>query len=271
MSQLRVKLILNEGGEGVPLSQLTDIANETEKFLRYLAEDSGISNTKRADWLARNFVNESVRFDVERESAVTTDQCKEFNGNFEYVNRLKSQRRTIDGSRVRHRTLVQFTKIASALGPHEKVSFGLFRPEEEKPYRHVPLTKREAEMMAGHLAEQVTYRGSLHGEIHNVGVEELWFQLRRSRTQDLVRCEFREPLYEQVIEACLHRHARVYVHGMITARRIDREVSTILVDRIKAAPVLTDERYEAFFGADPNYTGELSSEEFEERSTQYEQ
>jgi len=268
MSQLRVKIILNEGGEGVPLSQLSDIADEAEKFLRYLAEDSGIV-ARRADWLARNFRNESVRFDVERESSITIDQVKEFNTRFEYVNRLKSERRPLNGV-VSHRTLVQFTKIAGPLGPHEKIAFGLYRPEEEEPYRLIPLTKRDAEIMGSQLAEEVTYRGSLQGEMHNVGVEELWFQLRLARSRELVRCNFREPLYEQVIEACKQRHARIYVHGMITARRIDREISSIVVEKIKAAPILTEARYQAFFGADPNYTGDLTSEDFAERSTRYE-
>jgi hypothetical protein len=61
MPLLRVKVVLNEGGEGVPLSQLTDIANEVENFLRYLADDAGIE-VNRADWLARAFENKSVRF-----------------------------------------------------------------------------------------------------------------------------------------------------------------------------------------------------------------
>jgi hypothetical protein len=78
MSRLRVKLILNEGGEGVPLSQLTDIAEEAEKFLRYLAHDAGLT-IQRGEWLARNFVNDSVRFDIEKESFQPIEAVKEFN------------------------------------------------------------------------------------------------------------------------------------------------------------------------------------------------
>jgi hypothetical protein len=271
MSRLRVRIVLNEGGEGVPLSQLTDVADEAEKFFRYLAEDVGV-NVRRADWLARNFDNRSVRFDVEREAMITLDQAKEFNSKFDHINRIKSERGQLNGE-VSYRTVVQFTRVARALGPHEKVTFGLYRPEgeeDEQPFRWASLTKREAELLAYHLAEEVTYRGSLHGAIHNVGVEELWFQLRRTGSEELVRCEFRESLYEQIIESCRRRHARVYVHGMITARRVDREISKVIADRIKVAPVLSDERYQSFFGADPNYAGDINSEDFAERATRYE-
>jgi hypothetical protein len=254
---------MNEGGEGVPLSQLTDIAEEAEKFLRYLAEDAGIS-MRRGDWLARNFENRSVRFDIEREVSTSIEEAKEFNRKFEYVDRVKAERRSLNGE-VRHRTLVQYAKIADALGPHEKIAFGLYRIDEPQPYRYAPLTKREAEILSGFLAQEITYRGSIHGVIHGLGVEDLWFQLRRAGARDLVRCDFREDLYQAVIDACERRHAIVYVHGQITARRVDREIIKVRAERIKVAPPLSDERYRSFFGADPNYTGELSSEEFIER------
>jgi hypothetical protein len=256
-------MILNEGGEGVPLSQLTDIAEEAEKFLRYLAEDAGIT-IRRNEWLARNFENSSVRFDIERETSTPIEQAKEFNRKFEYVDRVKTERRSLNGE-VKQRTLVQYTKIAKALGPHEKLAFGLYLPDQEKPYRHLPLTKREAEILATFLSEEVTYRGSIHGMIHDIGIEELWFHLRPAKGGNLVRCDFDEALYHEVHDASARRHATVYVHGLITARRVDREITKLHAERIKVAPALTDDKYLGFFGADPHYTGDITSEEFVER------
>jgi hypothetical protein len=37
-------------------------------------------------------------------------------------------------------------------------------------------------------------------------------------------------------------------------------------EKIKLAARLTEERYQSFFGSDPNYTGEMTSEDFVERS-----
>jgi hypothetical protein len=267
MPLLRIKMVLNEGGEGVPLAQLTDIAEEAEKFLRYLAEDAGI-NVKRGEWLARNFRNRSVRFDVEREATVAIEAVKEFNRKFEYVDLVRSEKRPLNGE-VRHRTLLQYTKIAKALGPHEKIAFGLYRvddTESDRPYKYAPLTKRDAEILSSYLSEEITYRGSVHGAIHDVGVAELWFHLRRFGTEDLIRCEFRELLYDDVIEACERRHSLVYVHGLITARRVDREITKVRAEQIKVGPRLTEEQYQSFFGAYPNYTGEISSEDFTERN-----
>lgn len=162
-------------------------------------------------------------------------------------------------------TLAQYAKIAKVLGPHEKVAFGLYHGDEQLPYRYAPLTKREAEILSGFLAEEVTYRGSIHGTIHDIGIEELAFHLRRAGTRDLVRCDFREYLYHDVHEACERREAVVYVHGLITARRVDREVMKVRAEKIKVAPGLSDERYRAFFGADADYSGQDSSAEFIER------
>lgn len=267
MPLLRVKIILNEGGEGVPLSQLTDIADEAEKFLRYLAEDAGI-NVERGDWLARNFRNQSVRFDVERETTIPIEAAKEFNRKFEYVDAVMRQRRPLNGE-IRHRTMVQYTKVAKALGPHEKLAFGLYRADDvtaKRPYKYAPLTKRDAEILSGFLSEEVTYRGSIHGHMHQLGVAELWFHLREAGSGELVRCDFREDVYRVVVEACERRNALIYVHGRITARRADRAVTRMRVDLIKAAPRLTEEQYLSFFGADPNYTGDMSSEDFIERN-----
>lgn len=271
MSRLRVKLILNEGGEGVPLSQLTDIAEEAEKFLRYLAQDAGLT-IQRGEWLARNFVNDSVRFDIEKESFQPIEGVKEFNRLFEFVDSIKANAGLLNGE-VRHRTLVQYAKVAEALGPHEKLAFGLYRPDdpdESKPYKFAPLSKREAVNLASFLSQEITYRGSVQGEIHNVGVADLNFQLRLSRSKELIRCEFKDSLYEEVIEACERRHSRVFVHGIITARRVDRHILLVKAERLKTAPVLSDARYRSFFGADPNYTGDASSEEFTDRNAGYE-
>lgn len=267
MPLLRVKMVLNEGGEGVPLSQLTDIAEEAEKFLRYLAADAGIE-VSRGEWLARKFQNRSVRFDVEREANIPIEAAKEFNRKFEYVDAVRTQRKPLNGE-VKHRTLLQYTKVAKALGPHEKIAFGLYRVDDattDKPYRYAPLTKRDAEILSGYLSEEITYRGSIHGVIHNVGIAELWFHLRRSGTEELIRCDFSEPLYHDVIDACESRRSRIYVHGLITARRVDRAVTKVRVEKIKVGPRLAEEQYQSFFGADPNYTGDMKSEDFTEQN-----
>ena len=215
---------------------------------------------RRTDWLARNFDNRSVRFDVEREASIPIKSAKEFNQKFEYVDRVRADRRALNGE-VRHRTLTQYAKIAGPLGPHEKVAFGLYHVDEDKPYKHVPLTKRDAELLTVFLSEELTYRGSIHGVIHDVGIEELWFHLRRTGSKELVRCEFSEDLYDDVHDACQHRHALIYVHGALTVRRVDRSITSAYATRIKVAPHLSDERYRNFFGAQPGYGGDLSSED----------
>lgn len=259
-ARLRVRLVLNEGGEGVPLAQLSGVSEEAEKFLRYLASDAGIS-VQRPDWLARNFKNGSLNFDIEDTATHDVDEVKAFNHRFAHVAAVKAGREKLNGI-VKHRTVLQFAKVADSLAAHEKLAFGLYRPNEETPFEWSPLTKREATDLKGRLLEEVSFKGTLQGSIHNIAVADLWFHLRDSRSEELVRCEFETKSYDEVIEAAHTRNARVYVRGSIVARRADRHVQRVKVARVVLAPTLSEERYQSFFGADPNYTGKMSTEEF---------
>lgn len=260
MAKLRVKLILNEGGEGIPLSQLAPISEETEKFLRYLAADAGMTINK-SDWIAREFENKSVRFNIEDNGIHNADVIKAFNHKLTYVSDFDSSQKTLNGE-VQHRTLLQYAKIADALSSHEKLSFGLMRPNDKIPFEYKSLTKSAAIDLKATLTEEISYKGTIQGTIHNIAIADLWFNLRRDRHNDLVRCEFDERQYEELIDAAHKRKARIFVRGVISARRIDRAVQRIEVVQVQAAPELSQGQYEAFFGLDPDYTGTLSTSEF---------
>ena len=63
MANVRVRLILNEGRHGAPLSKLSKWRN-LERFRKSLASDSQI-DTKPGEWVAANFTNSSVAYDAE--------------------------------------------------------------------------------------------------------------------------------------------------------------------------------------------------------------
>jgi len=261
LAKLRIRLKLNEGGEGAPLDQLADIGRQAERFLRFLAADLGMPVPK-GEWLARNFLNGSVEFDSEHPAEYTPQQIASFNAAFLEIASLGADDDHQPSAPIQHRTMLQFTRIAESVAVHERVGFGLYRATDRQPYQWRPLSKRDALTIKERLAAEVTYVGATSGRIRDVIVEGTPAFYLRVRSGDLVRCVVSETLYRETLELIRDRGALVYVHGRIRARRIDRSIREIFVRRIKAAPKLTPEQYEEFFGVDPNYTGELTTEEF---------
>lgn len=258
MSRLRIRLVLNEGGEGAPFGQIVDVGREVERFLRYLAQDAGIA-IERAEWVARDFENASVRFDIEAPTSVDERAIESFNRKFEYVV-------AFDGSKpldptVKRRTILQFAKSAAALNAHEKMSFGLYHPGDEKPYEYRHLSKLRAVELQNKLNETLRFITTLQGTIHNLGVEERYFNLRERKSDKLIRCDFPAQLYNAVHEAATKPNGLVYVRGNVEQRRVDRAVEGMKVKDIKAAPRAPDV-IERLFGQHPDYTGEVTTQEF---------
>ena len=263
MSRLRVRLVLNEGGEGAPLGQIVDVGKEFERFLRYLAEDSGIAIGRR-DWVAHDFENGSVKFDVEAPTVVPDEIIERFNRKFQFVSSFDPNKQPLDGT-VRHQTLLQFTKAADALSAHEKMSFGLYQPDAEKPYEYRHLSKLHAADLQQKLTEKLRFRSTIQGTIHNLGVEEHYFQLRERKSSRLIRCDFPAVLYDQVHIAARNPSSLVYVRGQISQRRVDRFVESVRVEVIKAAPPAPDV-FNKLFGQFPDFTGDLTTQEFIDQS-----
>ena len=262
MSRLRVRLVLNEGGEGAPLGQIIDISREFERFLRYLAEDAGIAVGRR-DWVAREFENASVRFDVEAPAKFDEQSIDDFNRKFEAVDNYKANSEKLPPG-VRFATILQYTKAAEALAAHEKVSFGLYRSDGDKPYEYRRLSKLRANELQQRLNEKLTFKTTVQGTMHDVGIEEHYFNLRERKSGRLLRCDFPSSLYDQVHAAAASPDRLVYVRGYISERRVDRFIESVKADQVRAAPPLPDV-FTKLFGMFPEYTQGLPTEEFVEK------
>jgi len=262
LSRLRIRLVLNEGGEGAPLGQIVDIGREVERFLRYLAEDCGIDVSRR-DWVARDFENASVRFDVEAPAQIPDEMIAAFNARFETVAAYDPTSQALP-SGIRHQTVLQFAKAADALAAHEKMSFGLYRPDGDKPYEYRHLSKLRAAELQQKLTERLSFTTTVQGSIHNLGVEEHYFNLRERKTGRLVRCDFSAELYDEVHAAASNPAALVYVRGHVSQRRVDRFLEGVKVQSIKAAPAAPDV-FNKLFGMYPNFTGGLDTLDFIDR------
>lgn len=259
MSRLRVRLVLNEGGEGAPLGQIIDISKEVERFLRYLAEDAGIVVGRR-DWVARDFENASVRFDVEAPAKFDEQGIDEFNRKFASVDSYEPGTQQLPQG-VRFVTVLQYAKAADALAAHENVSFGLYRADGDKPFTFKRLSKLRANELQQKLNERIVFKTTVQGTMHNVGIEENYFNLRERRSGRLLRCDYPAALYDEVHAAATSPDALVYVRGHVSQRRVDHFIESVKAQHVVAAPSIPDV-FSKLFGQKPDYTLGMTTEEF---------
>lgn len=261
MSKLRIRLKLNEGGEGAPLSQLVDVLTEAEKYFRYLAEDVGLA-VSRGNWITTNFENGSLEFDAETGAAYPADGIRSFNHNFLQIAQLEP-RRAIPRGPFQHRTLVQYTRIGRKLQPHEKLKMGLYRPDgAEQPFEWRPLSHRKAIRLAEWFSETIRYVGSIQGRAHSVTFEGgKSLKIRVLNSGKLVRCDLTETAYRDLVPLLEDENRLLFLRGEIEARRIDREIVSFRAFEVKAAPPFDRERFAALQGSNPGYTGDRSTEE----------
>ena len=263
MSRLRIRMVLNEGGEGAPLGQIIDVSREFERFLRYLAEDSGIA-VSRKDWVAREFENSSVRFNVEAPESADEREIEEFNRKFAAVDSFDADAAGLPAG-IRFITVLQYAKAADALAAHENVSFGLYHANGDKPFEYKRLSKLKANELQQRLNERAVFKTTVQGTMHNIGIEESYFNLRERKSGRLLRCDYPAALYDEVHEASASPDTLVYVRGHVSQRRVDRYIESVKVQQVRAAPAFPDV-FNNLFGKYPDYTLGQSTEDFVDKS-----
>ena len=262
MERIKIRIQINKGKEGAPLSKLASINKETERFLRLLGEDTGLPVSK-GEWIATNFENNSVDYDIAFLGDYETTHMQEFNKGMLFTTNYEPEQKKLNG-RVRHETLRQFAKITDSLDIDEKIDFGLYETGKEKPAEWKPLTKERADRLKRALEAKVEYYGTIYGVVHALfkGTDPPYFTINDYLTQNRVKCIFDDAYYNEVLEALKTRKGIVYASGMITSERISRQIEKLIVSKIHPAPKMSEEEYEAFFGSFPDITGDLTTEEY---------
>ena len=262
MSQLKIRFEINPGRVGAPLDKLAQIAGEAELFLRMVCEDVGLKVPK-GEWLATNFQNNSVDFDAVHSGDYGENNIHQFNGGILDVASYDPDRQKING-KIRAKTYSQYAKLGNALAVDEKIGIGVFDNGNVEPTKWRYLDKAKAIKISATLQEKISYYGSIFGNIYTLfkGAKPQYFTLREHINGELVSCYFGADLYPDVIKALESRKANIYVHGLITAFRSARKIESVRVGKIMVAPVLSDKEYRRFFGAAPDITGSLTTEQY---------
>lgn len=261
MAELRIRLEINRGDQGINLNTLASVAAESQRFLRMVGEDVGIDS---AIWDAGDFQNGSISFSVESRGEADEEQVRLYSRTIEHILDYDPFSTLADQPRgVRNETLTQFARITSALQPDESMRMGLYANGDEVPaWRE--LSRGQAANIREYFEEWLTCTGMVQGVIHSLYKETQppYFDVRDLATGQLVKCLFNKRDYGQVVELLKRRDAIVIISGELKTRRVDRKVDRLVVQHMQTAPDMDAETLEKFFGCAPDFTGPQTTGEF---------
>jgi hypothetical protein len=240
---------------------LAEIGSQTQRFLRMIAEDVAIS-TLQTGWLATDFANGSVDFNIESTGDADEQQIRHYAGAVRRVTAFRPSGPLPAG--LRTDTVLQFARLAELIEPGDSARLGLFDNGTSSPAVWRVLSKSDGVAIREHIENRVEYWGMIQGIIHSLfkEAEPPYFYVREISSDSLVRCTFPADRYSQFIPLLQNRRTVVFVSGYVTARRADRKIERVRIERMEPAPQLSDAEFEKFFGSAPNFTADLSTEEF---------
>jgi hypothetical protein len=262
MAQIKLRIELNKGRTGAPLDKLGDIARQMERFLRSLAADLKLE-IRPSEWLAVNFKNGSVSWDSALQEEVAESDVRRFNNCIEFITDYDPETEGTNGL-ISDLTLLEYGRIGERIDPDEIIGVGIYPSNGQRRLRWRRIEYRKAGRIRRAIEAPIYSYGSVQGEMHSLikGVARPYFQLREFASNQLVRCFYESDLYADVHRALEHRNAVVHATGQMRLDRARRAVEDMQVERLDRVEPLTDEEFLSLFGAAPDLTGELSTDEY---------
>lgn len=262
MAELRIRVELQRASKGVEMLKLVELADQAQKLFKAVAEDVGLGAVEGV-WVAEDFYNQGVGFNSSYKfTDVDPEQVAQYLHAIDTLSRLNSQTGwRADG--VKPQTVVHFARLARVARDGETVRLG-FLDDDDIVREWRPLEKPQAEAIIEHYEAAVEYRGMLQGRIHSLykEVNPPYFTLRDFASSELVRCEFKPSEWAALHKALARKDGVVVVAGWVRAKRLDRSVEVMRVDRIKDVAPLDRDELSGFFGSAPGWTGDMATDEF---------
>jgi hypothetical protein len=261
MARLRVRLRFNPGRTGTPMDKLGEFSSQTERFLRSLAVDLGLS-AKKGQWLATKFTNDSVAFDGEYPDAVSDAVFERSQEALDLISGDQPLSAVSRGA-ISYRTAAEFSRIGRLMDPDEKFYIGIYRAEHQNPEMR-EVTYRGAAEMRQLLDAPITSYGSVQGTLHawHQGSDPAFFVIRELSTSALVRCIYRPALYGKVYKAHEQPNSVVHVYGDIEWDRATHAIVDLNAVDLEVSQPLSEFEFQKLIGSAPGYTGTLTTDEY---------
>lgn len=257
MKTPKIKIEMNKGKPGVKLQRLAEVAEETLKFLVGLSIDL---QDPESEWIAENFQNGSLCFDLRRQRESHTD--------LEIWNKALSA--VMDNNfsddeinvRIRPETRAQFFEIAKVLADDEVISFGVQKNGDEDEVEWHPLDREQAQKAEIFTGPKLRNHGEIQGIVHAFYKETKQPKLviRELSTRKLIDCFFNETMYAHAVALLEDKSAVIFVEGE-ASEDVDGSVTDISVSDFTPAPSFDENTFENLIGAFPGaLTGNIDAQ-----------
>lgn len=247
MTTPKIKIQLNKGKRGVELEKLAGIAKETAKFLISLSVDLG---QPEAEWVAYNFENGSVCFEVESKRDLVVDPVlwKEALHSV-MANDLSDAELAV---RIRPETRARYFDISRVLPETDYVNFGIFQNGDASNMEWHRLDKGVAGTAATALAPKTESHGEIQGIVHAFFKETKTPKLvmRELASRSLVDCYFEEQMYAHAVELLRDKDGVIFVEGTVSESEAG-DITEIRVSDFTPAPEFDEGWLESKIGAFP--------------------
>ena len=258
---MKIRLVLNKGRHGAPLSKLGKISEQMEKFLRSLASDCNIE-TKPGEWVAANFTNSSVAYDAEYLGDVNHGEAQVFTRSMEFLADYDPEGEGLNGM-VSHATALEYARIGTLIDPDENIDLGIYPAKGGQPkwrsitYNRMASLRREMETP---LPSYGAVQGILYAWYKEA--REPSFQIRELSTDALIRVHYSPSLYADVARAVQERTTMLIVAGDMMLDRATRLPTEMRADRIDRIGMLSAAEFEQLAGSAPDYEIDLAEESY---------
>jgi len=255
MARLKVRLILNQGRRGAPLTKLGKIAEQAERFLRTLASDCQV-DTKPGEWLAVEFDNGSVAYDAEFQGDVSPAIAAIFSRNLEVLADYDAEVEGLNLA-VSQGTALEYARIGSLIDPDEVIALGIYPPRGgQLKWRQITYGKSAS--LRREIETPLPSYGAVQGILHAWFKEakDPHFHLRELSTDALVKVIYTPSLYSNVAQAVQERSTILMVSGDMLFDRATRVASELRAERIDRVGMLSTAEFEGFFGSAPDFVAD---------------
>lgn len=256
MMNLKVRLLLNQGRRGAPLSKLGKIAEQAEKFLRSLASDCQVES-KAGEWLAVDFKNGSVSYNAEFQGDVRPGVASIFCRNLELLADYDPEGGDGLNAAISATTALEYARIGGLIDPDETVGIGIYRNGSKRPtWRQIAYSR--AASIRREIETPLPSYGAVQGILHAWFKEarEPNFQLRELSTDAFVKVTYPPNLYSDVAGAVQERSTVLIVSGDMLFDRATRSAVELKAEKIERMRMLSTAEFEEFFGSAPEFIGE---------------
>ena len=259
MARIKLRIVLNKGRHGAPLTKLGRISEQAEKFLLALAADCKVE-ARPGEWLAVNFKNGSVEYDAEFQGDVDTNIARIFAHKLEFLADFDPDTDGLNGV-VAERTAVEYARIGTIIDPDEVVGIGVYSPGRRVPKMR-EITYSRLTSINRQLETPLPAYGAVQGVLHSwlMGADSPNFHLRELSSQRLVRVFYSARLYGDVAKAVQERTTVLIVSGDVRYDRLSRQPTELRAAKIERTDTLSPAQFERFFGSAPHFSHDFSEE-----------